>query len=181
MKSKSISFKMDSLEWTGGVSDTFSETPLGKLSKPLSIEDIAVVEWTIVDDNYITVLPIVQDTQIKYWLKIPEKFRDKIVSYTKDIFPFEKKDISDRFLLAYSVESSSKKYIGFTFESVLKASKASLYVFTQAEIKSDLSSKVFLEKYLDTILSFDPETQYEEDLVEEDVSIIKKIFNIFRF
>lgn len=180
MKSKSISFKLDSLDWTGGASDSFKETPLGKISSPLPIEEIAMVEWTIVDDNYITIVPVVRDTQIKYWLKLPEKAREKIIEYTQDLFPFEKKDITDRFLLAYSIEKDNKKSIGFIFESILMASKASLYVFTQADIESDLSAKDFLGNYINTIILLEKD-KIESSHEEEELTIIDKIFRFFKF
>ena len=179
MKAKKLKFKLDSLEWEGGVSDDFQQTPLGALSRPLKIEEIAEVEWTVVQDNFINITKISQDTQIKYWLKISEKTRTKIREYSEDIFPFQNKDITDRYLLAYSVEGINEKYIGFTFESMLKSSKASLYVYTQAKVTDDKEAKMFLNSYLEEIYNRDLEDiEAEED--DEPIGLFGKLMSFFR-
>lgn len=147
-KTRGLNFNLDNLEWYGGVSDTFFETPLGILSNPLNVEEIASVEWTIVGDNFITIVSIDQDVQLRYWLKVPELIRMKIKGYSEEIFPFGNKGIIDRYLIAYSVESPEAKYIGFTFETLLKTSKVPLYVYTQSKINSEKEAKIFLEDYL---------------------------------
>jgi hypothetical protein len=177
-RTRGISFNLDSLEWYGGVSDNFSSTPLGMLSKPLKIEEIADVEWTIVQDNFIAVVPIDHIIQIKYWIKIPEKIREKIKSYSENIFPFTINDIKDRYLIAYSVQNEDDKFIGFIFESMLKSSKASLYVYTQSKIKTDKEAKIFLEDYLYEIYQRDinnikPE-EYKMTLSEKILDFFKK-------
>lgn len=175
-RTKGLDFNLDCLEWHGGVSDIFFETPLGILSKPLKIEEIAEVEWTIVGDNFITIVPIDQSIQLRYWLKVPEMIRIKIKNYSEEIFPFTGHDIKDRYLIAYSVESPEKKYIGFTFETLLKTSKAPLYVYTQAKINSEKEAKVFLEDYLYEIYQRDLNKIEPEDYKP---SFFQKIKNIF--
>lgn len=175
MTIKTIPFKLDSLDWIGGVSDTFSEIPLGSLSKPLPIEEIADVEWTIVEDNFIFISQVDPDTQLKYWFKLSERARQKIQEISHEFFPFEKKDISDRYLLSYSVEGLNDKYIGFTFESVLKNSKKSIYVYMQANINNkEEEAKTFLQKYLEDIEHEDDEDD------EEKEGLLSKIKSFFR-
>lgn len=180
MTIKNISFKLDSLEWVGGVSDDYTEIPLGIISHPLPIEDIAEVEWTIVEDNYIFISEVEPDTQLKYWFKLSEKVRCKIQEFSQDFFPFEKKDISDRYLIAYSVEGTTEKHIGFTFESVLKSSNKKIYVFMQAKLnETEEDSKTFLQSYLNELnkLDFDEIEPCEDDEIKEGLfSKIKKLF-----
>lgn len=176
-KTKSLNFNLDKLEWTVGVSDIFEETPLGKLSKPLDIEKIAQVEWTEVNNNFIAIVPIDQSIQLRYWLKIPEKVREKVKKYSEDLSPFGVHEIKDRYLLGYSVENSKEKYIGFIFESVLKSSKAALYVYTQTKINSDKKAKVFLEDYLYEIYQRDINKIQPEEYKE---TISEKIKNLFK-
>lgn len=178
MKSKVITFKLDSFEWEGGVSDNFAETPLGILSKPLGIEQIAEVEWTIVFDNFISIHPINPDIQLKYWLKIPEKPRKKIRYLSETIFPFHDTNIYDRYLLAYSVENEKDKYIGFTFESMLSESKVGIYVYTQAKINCSVEAKDFLQKYLEELLNLDINS-FESN--EQNKSRLEKFLELFRF
>lgn len=151
MRKKDVCFCLDSLEWQGGVSDEFDKTPLGQLSKPLDIEQIAEVEWTIVYDNFITVFPIDPDTQLKFWLKLPEKAKNKIKKYSEEIFPFDKTRVVDRYLLAYTVEGLNDKYIGFTFESMLEQSKVCVYVYMQARVVCEEPVKEYLIDYLNEI------------------------------
>jgi hypothetical protein len=179
VRTRSVTFKLDSLEWEGGVSDNFERTPLGILSQPLNIEQIAEVEWTIVFDNFISINHVEPTTQLKYWLKVPEKIRNKIKKYSEEIFPFEGNSIQDRFLLAYSVESPDDKYIGFTFESMLKESKVSLYVYTQAKIHTEIEAKVFLEKYLEDIHDLSVEQIIEEE--QKRKSFARMVMELFRF
>jgi hypothetical protein len=179
VRTRSVTFKLDSLEWEGGVSDTFEKTPLGVLSEPLNIEQIAEVEWTIVYENFISIFQVEPGTQLKYWLKVPEKIRNKIKKYSEEIFPFESNSISDRFLLAYSVENHDDKYIGFTFESMLKESKVSLYVYTQAKIHTGGEAKVFLENYLKGIHDLNIEQILEEE--QKRRSFAQLVMELFRF
>jgi len=167
------------MEWEVGVSDNFEKTPLGILAQPLKIEQIAEVEWTIVFDNLITICPVEPSTQLKYWLKVPEKARNKIKKYSEEIFPVESKSIYDRFLLAYSVENHDDKYIGFTFESMLKESKVSLYVYTQAKINTAGEAKKFLESYLEEIHNLDLEKIKEDERKRN--SLTKIVMELFRF
>lgn len=176
-KTKGLNFNLDGLEWHGGVSDTFEETPLGILSKPLNINEIAEVEWTIVYDNFIYIMPIDQSIQVKYWLKIPEKTKEKIKKYSEKIFPFTDSDIQDRHLVAYSVESPEEKYIGFIFESMLKESKALLYVYTQTKIKSNKDARVYIEDYLYEIYQRDVDNIKPEESKTNFFEKIKSLFN----
>jgi len=172
IKSNNIIFNLDSFCWISGVTDDFFLTPLGFLSTPLKIEEIAEVEWTIVFDNFIYIEPIDQETQINYWLRIPQKYRNKIKKIIELNFPFDEKKIKDRYLIAYSVENEKEKFIGFIFESILNDSKVSMYVFTQAKINTKDEAKEYLKKYLEKI-------NKKEDKYEKE-SIFKKIVSKFR-
>lgn len=176
-KTKGINFTLDTMEWNGGVSDNYFDTPLGQLSNPLKLEEIAEVEWTIVQDNFISVIPIDQIIQIKYWLKIPDKIKEKIKTYSENIIPFSSKDLKDRYLIAYSGQIHDEKYIGFVFESMLKNSKVCFYVYTQAKIKTDKEAKVFLEDYIYEIYQRDIENIQPE---EYKMKLSDKILDFFK-
>lgn len=179
MKSQNITFKIDSLEWEGGVTDKFSNTPLGILSSPLKIEQIADVEWTIVYDNFISIIPIDPYIQIKFWMTIPPKCRNKIKKLIEDFFPVEASKIYDRFLIAYSVEGLNEKYIGFTFESMLTDSKVTMYVYMQSRIYDEKSAKDFLEEYLDEVEQVDEIEIMKQE--ERSKNIIAKVKGFFGF
>lgn len=174
---KAFNFSLDSMDWQVGVSDDYFSTPLGLLSKPLKIEQIAEVEWTIVQNYLINVVPIDQVIQIKYWLKIPDIIREKIKLSSESIVPFASKDLKDRYLIAYSVERSEEKYIGFIFESMLKSSKVCFYVYTQARIITDKEAKIFLEDYLYEIYQRDIKNIQPE---EYKMTLSEKILGFFK-
>ncbi len=181
MKSqKVITFQLDSLEWTGGVADNFANTPLGILSKPIGIERIAELEWTIMDENIITIFTVEPETQLKYWLKIPGNVRDKITKFTHDILPFENDKIFDRHLLGYSSENpiNGNKYIGFIFESILTELKIGLYVYMQAKINFNDEAKKFMENYIEEINSIDIKNLEQIEIRKE--SRFKKLLSLFR-
>ncbi|GIW21234.1 MAG: hypothetical protein KatS3mg068_0241 [Candidatus Sericytochromatia bacterium] len=170
IKTSNINYYLDSCFWTSGVTDDFFLTPLGFLSTPLKIDEIADVEWTIVFDNFIYIQQIDQEIQLKYWLRIPEKYRNKIKKNIELNFPFDEKKIRDRYLIAYSVENEKEKFIGFIFESILDESKVPMYVFTQAKINTNIEAKEYLKQYLNKV---------NNNELEERKTIIKKIINIF--
>ena len=77
------------------------------------------------------------------------------------------------------IEGINEKYIGFTFESVLKSSKASLYVYTQAKLNHEKEAKMFLNTYLEEIYNRDiDEIESEED--NESTGIFSKFISFFR-
>lgn len=174
---KALNFSLDSMDWEVGVSDNYFSTPLGLLSTPVKIEEIAEVEWTIIQDHLINVIPIDQLIQIKYWLKIPDIIREKIKIFSESIVPFGSKDLKDRYLIAYSIERHEEKYIGFIFESMLKSSKVCIYVYTQARIRTDKEAKIFLEDYLYEIYQRDVKKIQSE---EYKMTLSEKILGFFK-
>ena len=153
MRKRSLDFRHDDLDWEGGVTEAFINTPLGVLADPLPIEEIAEVEWTIIVDNFVSISPIDPNTQLKLWFFMPDDIRHQIVKYTQEFLPFDRDIVQDRYLLSYTVETPETKVMGFIFESITPASKVPVYVYLQARLPNleELEPPKYLTEYLEKI------------------------------